>query len=71
MLPTGERNRRRSDKREKKALKNLNCWRKKRDGTVRGAKMGGFARFWDRDNMGGFPDSGDVSVRDREVKKLG
>ena len=70
MLPARERNRRRSDVREKETLKNFDCRGEKRDRTIRGAKMGGFSRFRDRDDMGSLPNRGDVSIRNREVKEL-
>ena len=58
MLRASKRNRRGSDVREKETLENLDGWGEKRDGAIRGAKIGWFTGLKDRDNVGYFPDGG-------------
>jgi hypothetical protein len=57
--------------RKKETLKDLDRRRKKRDGTIGGAKGGGLVRFEDGDDVGTFPNYGEVSVRDRVVIEMG
>jgi hypothetical protein len=46
--------------RKKETLKDLDRRRKKRDGTIGGAKGGGLVRFEDGDDVGTFPNYGQI-----------
>ena len=68
MLRARKGERRRIYERKKKALKDLDYRGKKRDGTVRGAKVRRLSRFGDGDDVGRLPDSGEVSRVNRKIE---
>jgi hypothetical protein len=70
MLGTRKRKGRRIDERKKKALKDLNNRRKKGNRAVGGAKVKWLARLGNGNNVGGFPDSREVSGVDGKVEDL-
>ena len=57
------------DKGSHKAFKNFRGRAEKRDGSVGNTVKGGFVRLKDREDKGSFPDSGEGSLGDREVKE--
>jgi hypothetical protein len=70
MLRAGKGERRRIYERKKKVLKDLDYRGKKRDKTVRGAKVRRLSRFGNGYDVGRLPDSGEVSRVDRKVEEL-
>jgi len=70
VLGARKRNRRWANVRKKKALKDLDNRREKRDWAIRGAKVKRLAWFGDGDDVGSFPDSGKVSRINRKVKEF-
>ena len=52
-----------------KTLEDFRGRAKKGDGAIGSREVGGFSGFGDGDNCGAFPDRGEFSVRDREVKQ--
>jgi hypothetical protein len=68
MLRARKGERRRIYKRKKKALKDLDYRGKKRDGAVGGTKVRRLSRFGDGDDVGGLPDSGEVSRVNRKIE---
>jgi hypothetical protein len=70
MLGGRKRKRRRVNERKKKALKDLDDRREKRDGAVRRTLVKGLSRLRDGDNIGLFPNGREVSVIDGKIEEL-
>ena len=56
---------------KQESFQDLHCRGKEGDRAVRRTEVRWFPGFEDGDDMGAFPDGGEVSITNREVKKVG